>query len=69
LRFFSEEYYGNGEQSAESIVEKSFINPTNSIAKNLSITSSTKIRKKKKKKKKKKAMFNNVPQNLLSSKG
>ena len=65
MRFFSEEYYGNGEQSAESIVEKSFINPTNSIAKNLSITSSTKIRKKKKKK----AMFNNVPQNLLSSKG
>jgi len=54
LRFFSEEYYGNGEQSAESIVEKSFINPTNSIAKNLSITSSTKIRKKKKKKKKNK---------------
>jgi len=53
LRFFSEEYYGNGEQSAESIVEKSFINPTNSIAKNLSITSSTNIKKKKKKKKKK----------------
>jgi len=38
------EQLGNGELSADSIVEK-FFNTTNSIAKDLSITSSTEIRK------------------------
>jgi len=50
---------GNRELSAGCIVEK-FINTTNSIAKGHLITSLTEIRK---------ALFRNVPQNLLSSKG
>ena len=53
------EEFGNEELSIDCIIEK-FINTTNSIAKDLSITSSTEIRK---------TMFRMSPQNLLSSKG
>ena len=49
------EELGNEELSEESIVEK-FISTTNSITKDLSITSSTKIRK---------AVFRDVPQNFI----